>query len=360
MAIKKFTEVTQEAIKAVLDGLEEPSFAFQRFFPLRYTSSLTWESLMLDGDLSVSADVVAHDASATLKSRPDVKLEMGEIPKVSILNRVAERQMHDYFTLLNSNSDAAQKEIYRIIFGDVRRGYEGVHMRMEHLGMQALSTGVAETTSSNNMGIPFKATYGIPAANKSGVPVIWSTAASANPIKDLSDVVESARQAGVVIVKILMRRDTFNLLRNADSTKALYSGRLGLNAGTLTPTLDTINIVLEGEGLPPIELIETSVNLEAANGTITTVNPWSADKVCFLGREAIGMTQWTNTAEEKGGSELMAKNSIAVNRDIVRITRWNEFNPTRIFTKGEAVAFPVINGVKNMYLLNTNNVTTWS
>jgi hypothetical protein len=360
MAIKKFSEVTVESLQVYLDALVPPTFSFQEFFPLRYTSSLTWESLEVDGELSVSADVISHDAGANLKSRPDTKTAMGEIPKIAVLNRVGERTMHDYFALLNSQSSAGQKEIYRIIFGDVRRGYEGIHMRMEHLAMQALSTGVAETTASNNEGIPFKATYSVPSANKTGVAVVWSSSSTAKPIDDLSNAVEAMRAKGIVPGRILMRRDTFNQLRNCDSVKALYSGRLGLNAGTLRPTIDNINVVLEAEGLPPIRLIETSVNLENKAGTITSVNPWSANKVAIVPAGPIGSVQWTNTAEEKGGADLAAKNSIAVNRDIVRISRYNKFDPFRVFTKGETVAWPVINGTKNLFLINTNNVTTWS
>lgn len=359
MAIKKFSEVTREALEVVLAGLEAPTFGFQQFFPLSYTSSLNWESLQVDGDVSVSADVIAHDSSANLKSRPDTKMQMGEIPKVSILNRVSEKTLHDYYALQN-NPRGLEGEIYRIIFGDVRRGYEGVHMRMEHLAMQALSTGVAETTASNNEGVPFKATYSIPATNKTGVPVVWSNAATATPINDLSDKVEFARGKGHIITQILMDRVTFNQLRNATSTKELYSGRLGLNAGTLTPTLDNINVVLSAEGLPPITIMDSTVNMETKAGVITTVPTWSTGKVTFLIGGTTGRTQWTQTAEEKGGVDLANSNSISANRDIVRLTRWNTFDPYRIFTKGEAVAFPVLSNVSAVYMLNTNNVTTWS
>ena len=359
MAIKKFTEVTAAVLEAVLEGLEAPSFGFQTYFPLKYTSSLNWESLQVDGELSVSADVIAHDSSSNLKSRPDSVMQMGEIPKISILNRVSEKTLHDYYALQNSPAGLEQ-EIYRIIFGDVKRSYEGVHMRMEQLAMQALSSGVAETSSTNNEGVPFKATYNIPAANKSGAKVVWSDSATATPIQDLSDMVEKARVNGHVISKILMDRTTFNYLRNADATKAIYSGRLGLNAGILTPTLDNINIVLNAEGLPNITIMDSTVNLESASGVITTVPTWESGKVTFLTSASIGKTSWTQTAEEKGGVELANKNSISSNRDIVRITRWNTYDPYRIMTKGESVAFPVLSSTSSIYLLNALNETTWS
>lgn len=356
--ITRFQDVTQAALQVVLSELEPPVFGYQAFFPREYTSTLTWESLASNGKLSVSADVVAHDASANLKSRPDTKISSGEIPKISILNRIGEKALHNYYALQN-NPRGLENEIYRIIFGDVRRGYEGVHMRLEHLAMQALSTGVAETTDADNLGITFKATYGIPTANKTGVSVTWATAASATPIQDLSDRCAVAKAAGYPIVKILMDRATFNQLRNAASTKALYSGYLGLNAGTLAPTIDNINIILDGEGLPPIEIVESSVNLEGANGAVTTVSPWSSGKVALMSSNEAGKTSWTQTAEEKGGPEIALKGSLAANRDLVRLTRYAKYDPYRIFTKGEAVAFPVLNNVNGIYLINTANAT-WS
>jgi hypothetical protein len=65
------------------------------------------------------------------------------------------------------------------------------------------------------------------------------------------------------------------------------------------------------------------------------------------------------TAEEKveGYADPAA---MAANRDIVRITRWNDRNPFRVYTKGESVAFPTLNNVKGIFLLNTLNATTWS
>lgn len=359
MAITRFQDVTQAALDVVLSGLEAPEFSFQTFFPTRYTSTLTWESLQSDGNLSVSADVIAHDSSANLKSRPDTTIQQGEIPKISILNRVQEKVLHDYFALQN-NPRGLEDEIFRIIFGDVRRGYEGVHMRLEQLGMQALSTGVAETTAANNVGIPFKATYAIPAGNFNGVVTVWSNAGTANPIKDLNDKVAYAKSQGQTISQILMDRDTFNQLRNATATKELYSGYVGLSVGRLAPTLDNINLLLSGEGLPPIKIVESTINVEAADGTVTPLTPWSASKVTLLASATAGVTQWTQTAEEKGGEEIAGKNSISSNRDIVRLTRWNEFNPYRILTKGEGVAFPVLNNVKGIFLMNTNNATTWS
>lgn len=359
MAVLRFEDITPAVMREVLNSLETPVNQYQAFFPAEYSSSLTWQSLKTDGNITVSADVIAHDASAHLKERPELVKQMGDINKISILNRVEEKRLHDYFALVNSKSiSGAEQQIFNIIFGDIKKSYDGVHMRLENLGMQALSTGVAKTTSSDNLGITVTATYGIPAGNKTGTSgAIWATAATATPITDLRKMKVAAQNKGLAIVKFLMRRSTFDKLRLATETKNLYSGYLGLNAGTLAPTIDNVNIVLSGEGLPPIQLVDSTVNIEDKAGNITSLNPFSEYNVVGMTSATAGVTSWTQTAEEKGGIQ---NSGIAVNRDIVRVTRWNEFNPYRVLTKGESVAFPVLNNVDGIFLLNTNKTGTYS
>lgn len=358
MATKRFQDVTQKKLEVVLAGLEEPNFGYRSLFPTQFTSNLSWESLEADGNLTISADVIAHDASAKLKTRPDATIQTGSIEKISILNRVSEKQLHDLYALQNSPR-GLEGQIYRIIFGDVARSYRGVHMRLEHMAMQALSTGVIDITSSNNIGIATKATYNIPNANKTGASVVWSSATTAKPIDDLKERVRYAKTKGYKILSIYMNETTFDQMVATTQVKEMYSGLLGLSVGYLAPTLEQVNVVLRANSLPPIVIVDSSVTIETKTGTYSTFDPWSAGKVAFLSSANAGVTQFTLTAEEKVAG-YQDPSAIAANRDIVRITRWNEKNPFRVFTKGESVAFPVLNNVKGIFLLNTLNATTWA
>jgi hypothetical protein len=358
MAIKRFQDVTQKALEVVLAGLQEPSFAYRSLFPAQFTSNLSWESLEADGDLTISADVIAHDSSARLKKRPDAAMQTGAIEKISLLNQVSEKQLHNLYALQNSPR-GLEAQIYKIIFGDVGRSYRGVHMRLEEMAMQALSTGIVDITSSNNIGVLTKATFGIPSGNKKGAAVIWSTAATAKPIADLKERVRYAKGKGYKVQAIYMEETTFDLMRATTEVKEQYSGLLGLSVGYLSPTLEQINVILNSNGLPPIVIIDSTVTIEGKDGSLTTYSPWSTGKVAFLSSPTAGSTQFTLTAEEKveGYADPAA---MAANRDIVRITRWNDRNPFRVYTKGESVAFPTLNNVKGIFLLNTLNATTWS
>ena len=222
MAITRFQDVTQAALETILGGLVEPTVGYRSLFPDRFTSNLTWESLSSDGNMTVAADVVSHDASVKLKSRPDAAIMTGEIPKIGILQRVTEKQLHNLYAL-QANPRGQESQIYDIIFGDVARAYRGVHGRLEILGMKALSTGVADVTDgTDNIGINFTATFGVPAGNKTGTSgAIWATAATATPIADIRERVNYARAQGFRIVKIVMDETTVQNMIASDEVKGM-------------------------------------------------------------------------------------------------------------------------------------------
>lgn len=354
---KTFEEVTQADLEVVLGGIEEPTFSYTNFFPSSFTSNLTWEVLEGNGQMTVAADVVSHDASVELKGRPDTALTTGEIPKVGLLNTVGEKQLHNLYALQNAPR-GIEAQIYNIIFGDIARVYRGVHARMEMMAMEALSTGVI-TTASNNNGIDLTATFNIPATNKTGANVVWSNASTATPIADLKERVKYARSQGYRISTIVMHADTLDQMIATDEVKAMYSARIGLSNSLINPTQDQINTLLVAESLPPIQVVDPAVPVEAADGTVSIVDPWSAGKVAFLSSSTAGETQWTFTAEEKSAG-FRDPASLAANRDIVRVTRYAKVNPYRVFTKGETVAFPVLANPKSIFMLNALNAGTWS
>lgn len=358
MAIKRFEDVTQKALEVVLGGLEEPTMSYTGLFPAQFTSNLSWESLEADGNMTVAADVLAHDASASLKGRPDTALQTGAIPKIGILNKVTEKQLHNLYALQN-NPRGLEAQIFGIIFGDVARTYRGVHARLEMLAMSALSSGVAETTDSDNRGITFKTSFAIPAGNKTGVSGgVWSNPATATPIKDLKERVKYARAKGFIIQQIVMSQDTLDNMLATDEVKSLYSGLIGLSNALINPTGQQINTVLGANNLPPIVAVDPSIAIENPNGSNSIVDPWSVGKVAFMSSLTAGTTQFTLTAEEKSQG-FRDPGSLAANRDIVRITRFGKLNPYRVFTKAEAVAFPVLNNPRGLFLLNTESVGTW-
>lgn len=354
---KTFEEVTQADLETILGGLTEPSFSYTGLFPAEFTSNLSWEVLEGSGNMTVAADVVAHDSSVGLKGRPDAAIMTGEIQKVGLLAKVGEKQLHNLYALQNGPRGIAD-QIYSIIFGDIARVYRGVHARMEMMAMEALSSGVI-TTASNNTGIDITATFNIPADNKTGATAVWTDVANATPIADLKERVRYARAQGYRIQQIVMDQATVDNLIATNEVKAMFSARIGLSNSLINPTVEEVNTLMSAESLPNILVVDPAVPVEAENGTTSIVDPWSAGKVAFLSSATAGTTQWTFTAEEKSAG-FSDPASLSANRDIVRVTRFGKVNPYRVFTKGEAVAIPVLANPKSIFLLNSLNASTWS
>ena len=65
-------ELTKANIEAYVNRRREEflkKLFWQQFFPLKYTTQLTWESLSGSGGSPVMADVIEYNSSAPLKTR---------------------------------------------------------------------------------------------------------------------------------------------------------------------------------------------------------------------------------------------------------------------------------------------------
>src|SRR6056297_298584 len=147
---------------------------WNRFFPLKYTTQLTWESLAGSGGNPVMADVVEYNASAPMKTRRTVSKQTGDIPKIAIKRQMDEKDLNDYNVLkATAQADSNKNALLELVFNDIDFCYTGVFARTEHLALQALSYGSLALTTSNNNGIITETDvdWGIPTANKSGATV---------------------------------------------------------------------------------------------------------------------------------------------------------------------------------------------
>ena len=75
-------ELTKSNVEAYVNRQREEflkKMYWNRFFPLQYTTQLTWESLAGSGGNPVMADVIEYNASAPLKTRRIVTKTTGDI-----------------------------------------------------------------------------------------------------------------------------------------------------------------------------------------------------------------------------------------------------------------------------------------
>lgn len=358
-------ELTKANVEAYVNRQREQFLSklyWQQFFPLKYTTQLTWESLAGSAGNPVMADVIEYNASAPLKSRRVVTKTTGDIPKIAIKRQMDEKDMNDYNILKAlSQGDANRNALLDLVFNDIDFCYSGVMARTEFLCMQALSYGAIALTASNNNGIitEVNCDFGIPDANKTGVVDEWNVAATATPIVDMLAVQETARAAGYPLAYCLMDRTTLGYMLATTEVMDKYAVFQNVSKSRKSsPTFEELNNMLGAYLLPKIILIDSTVRFETNAHVLSSVAAWKAGYVTFIPDLKIGNVLHGPIAEET--AESVSKKAIQVKRDHVLISKWSELEPFGEFTKGQANAFPRFLDVNGIFIMNSMHVTTFA
>lgn len=355
-------ELTKANIEAYVNRRREEflqKLFWQQFFPLKYTTQLTWESLTGSGGSPVMADVVEYNSSAPLKTRRIVTKTTGDIPKIAIKRQMDEKDMNDYNILKAvSQGDANRSALLDLVFNDVDFCFTGVMSRTEYLAMQALSYGKIALTTSNNNGIITEddCDFGIPAGNKGGVALAWSQASGATPLTDIRTVVDNAAASGYPLQYMIMDRTAFGQLQANTQVQNEWAVMRNTTIKA-TPTAGDLNGLLESRLLPKIIVVDSIVRFESNAHALTNVSPWKGGYVTFIPDLKVGNILHGPIAEET--SESVSKKAIQVKRDHVLLSKWSELEPFGEFTKGQANAFPRFTDADGIYLLKVD-ATSWS
>lgn len=352
-------ELNKKNLGIWLFGRTYTEVYFPIFFPAKTTSFLTYETLIGTQGAKIAADIVTYDSTAPIKSRQVIGKLTGEIPPIRIKRVMSEKDINEYNVLSAYAVDANQKALLDLVFGDVDFVYEGVQARMEWIALTALSTGVIALTKANNNGLVTEENidFQVPDANKTGVAVIWSSPSTATPLTDIRAVLSTARAVGHKLQFMLMRWSDFDAMRKTKEVKDeiafAVTGQKGI---TKAPTFDMINEYFKMEGFPIIKIIDQSIGIETDENVVSYVNPWSQYKIAFLPDLRCGdfltgpLAARTNPPEQEIQSE----------RNGILIAKYRTSDPVTELTRAEINAFPSWGNVDRYYLMNTNNVTTWS
>lgn len=348
-------QVNSKNMEARLSARTVKPVYFPNFFGIKQKTSLKWETLSGEKGAPVIADVISYDAKAPQKKREIVGKMSGDIPKTAIKRGLNESEWNEYQALARDvQGDAGLKAILDLAFSDLDFVYNGVRGRFEWWCMQLMSKGGFTLSSENNNGIVTEEFVGcgMPGANKKKVATNWATTATANGLQDIEDTIVDAAADGVSISYVVMRSSDFSLLKKQKSTVDTLKGWVN-NTTKLTVTKQVINDYLAAQEKPvTIVIVDPSVRIEDKAHARTTINPWEANRVCFLENLQVGDIQHGPIAGEN--SEAYNKLAITVKKDFVLTSKWSELEPFKEWTKAEANAIPVINDPEAMYILKTD------
>lgn len=328
---------------------------FPNFFPLKDTPFLSYETLIGSKGNPVAADVVTYDSSSPLKSRKTVDKLTGDLPPVRIKRQMKESDLNTYNVLKAQASAGSDVRLLDFIFEDVDFCYEGVLARLEWLSLQALSQGYITMTKSSNAGIitADNIDFQMPASNKRVVKSatatrVWNNADASNPkpLTDIEDITEVALAKGIVLKYALMTRSKWHEARR--TTEVIQSVLNSTVAGR-KPTLAETNAYLTAQGLPQIVLVDSYIDIENADHSISSVNCWTSKYVTFVPFLNVGNVLSGPIAAETNPP----KQATQVKRDRVLVQKYSTTDPVAEFTVGMINAFPSWPTVDRCYRFDT-------
>ena len=349
-----FKELVEKWVTTVNATLEDKSEDLNYIFRslLRTKLSLDHKFSAVSGkNTRVVADIVAMDTDLPIKSRGSLESYTGRLPKIGIQKYLKESDLTEIDILIALNRP--ETEIVKKIFDDYSAVVTGSRERTELMTHQMISNGIVEVPNEENTGTSIRVDYGVPDANRFGVPVVWSDPA-ADIVSKFEQINNAATANGDNIVLARMNRTTFNQIRKNTSVKALYNGFREVAANTeVTLNLEKLNELFESEFGFVIEIIERSFDVEK-NGNITTIPGWVNGAVSFWTTTGqIGDLVYADLAER---SRPVKAKTYSYPEPWLLAAKWSEGNPLREFSESSGFVMPVLNNVDHVYFLDTATV----
>lgn len=351
--------LNQVGLESYLNQRQYSALYWPTLFPTKPVNTLDGKTIIGEVGSRIAAFVTSYDSKAPEVSRKTIATQYFDIPKIAIARKKTEKEILEHQVTKALQGTNAVIEDY---FNDVDFVYDAVQARMEWLALTALScTKFTLSTTNNPLGIINETAvdFGMSSNNKKVVAVIWSTAnaATMTPITDIKAVVDAASAAGVKLVKMLMNPVSYGYMIGSTQYQNAAKQFLAIENTVLgLQSTEIANKVMAALRLPQIVLIDTSVGVENAAGTVTYANPWDTDHVLFIPFDQMGNMFSGPIAEE-----------IEKPADVIQVKRGNtlvsvkrEFNPVSVITKGESNSFPSWPTVDKCYNMYTANASTWA
>jgi hypothetical protein len=348
--IQKYFTGFVALVTTTINGSKDPlKYRYKTMLTPKQSLDGKWTSITADNQ-NVAADVVAMDSPLPLKTRPALATASGDIPKLGMEMKMNENQLDQLDTLIAKGADIS--EILTDLFDDAKRGLVGVEEQTEYLFLRGLSSGIA-LTDTDNVGTGVRVNYGYLDTNKAGVAVVWSNIASSTPITDVNEMISKASDAGQTVSYIMMDKLSFNLARKSVEGKDLYATSIGNFGNTKpTPTYSQFLEAWQDETGLEFDIVDRSVKFEK-DGFKKTVKAWDEGKVILLTDNNVGNLVWKKVVEDSHRSQAVTY----TNGDLGQlVSKYVTHKPFGEWTDVQARRVPVINGVSQVFQLDTKTV----
>lgn len=340
----------QLLIDPIAETFDTP--VWDRYMTYKFTSNLDWRSILGVVESVPTATVVDFSSGKPLATRPTASKLKGELLTLGNKYQMSKREQREFMNLQDNVSKLGIDPTTLIDFlvPDLKRAILGPHKTLGMLLLEAISTGKMTLTNvTNPKGVVWNAAldWGIA---KEIVTTVWSNKAS-KPLTDIRGLVDAYIDKGVQFNIMKMSRKTYNDMVATDEFKSAFKQQVGsvteINNQFLG--LNTVNQFLQAIDLPIIELVTDPFTIEAKDGTTSTIRPFADNRVSFSTDNDYGELYYTYANEQRMPNKVK---TYATSKNVL-ISKYMDMDGNE-FTEGELSAFPVINKVKQMAILQTD------
>lgn len=320
--------------------------------------SLTYTTVLGNSVITPAASYVTRDGETPIRSRETLQSLTGKIPPIKVMRDLDEEQYRNYMVLQNMSAikdNEKKNQALKLIWDDVKYVAEAVDKRLDYTVAEAISTGTITITKDNN---PDGITVGtiqleMPEENKINAAVDWSDTANSKPLMDITNIVNTASNRGMVFAKMLLDNTALMNFMQSKEVKDTVGTFFGLSAAarssqTAPITVDRINEYMTAAKLPMFEIADIRIPVEK-DGTSTILKPFKAENIAFIPEGNLGEIKNALAIEEMKPVDNVTYNK----KGRTLISKWSHNEPWGEKTKAELNAFPVVDTIKYIYLLST-------
>lgn len=327
----------------VVRGLQFPELRLAQFFPRQNEAADQYAILRRLEDSTAAAPVRGWDAEAPIGARPGIARIQGELAPISRKFPLTEKDARQLRSLGASDAEIAQA-IINEIFDDAARATAHIERRLEIMRGDLLMDGIV---SINENDVQATIDYAVPAAHRVVAAASWAAAGT--------DILGHIRSW----VDVYVATNGFRPGRILTSSRVIgfMQGNTGIRemlaVGAATPPLastENINQVMNAFALPQLQ---DPYDLQLRNPAGTKARVIADDLFIMLPGEDVflGETQYGITEEARN---LVSRNLLpATDAPGVAVTRWATDDPVQTWTKGAAVALPVLYNPDALFIADT-------
>lgn len=290
-------------------------------------------------------DVVATDSKLPLKNREAVQLLNGFLPKLGNKMYFNEQQLQDLDAMVALGNMPLNELLVRL-FRDADTLIKGGLLRNEYIFLQGLSTGIANVTDADNVGVEFVINYGFLSNNKSYASTIWTATSGTTPLADFRGVIEKAYNDGVILRRAFMNFKSYSQLMNDPDVKSYFNDTV--------PSRRSFDEYLLSEFGVRITVVNRVVTAQK-DGVNTSIQAWADGQITFTTDDRLGKLVWTRTAEfnHRVGGVMYTD----ADNGIFLVSKYGKNDPVAEFTSIQGRCLPVIGNVQNIYQLDTTKIS---